>query len=434
MSTPQNPYEPNRGTGNQNSNDQSSSGSSPVNGGQGDGGSQPQYGTSGGSSDQPTRAYESNQSQDPTQQYGSAPQYGSSPQYGSQPNYGGQNDSYGQSGQGDSYGQSDSQGYGQGSYGQNQYDPHQYGGGSGQGGYDQNQYAQQPAYAAAGGGSDQFIPANPNSGYGSYPPGSMGGNTSKNIWGILALIGGIVGIVLSWAIFGAIFGIAGLIFGFIGLGAVKKGLATNRGLNIWGIILSGVAILLSIVFLIGYIAFGAWVFNEGSKAIDSYSPTAPAPVDPSQPGFESPDSGDSSGTDAAPAPVEGGEVEIGTDVTAAVSVASGTVDEYAVGAESTNGEVAVVSMTVKNNSSSELDLSLSSIQAENGSGATYQDVFDGSKYQGILAFADPVPAGGEKTYEFAFGVPASEVDQLHLKFSLFEDLGKGTEFEFSKAA
>ncbi len=440
MSTPQNPYEPNRGSGNQNSNDQPPSAPGHSDGSQGtgrSGESQPQYGSSGGDSDQPTRSYDANQPQDPTRQYG-APQYGSQPQqgsdqygsgqYGSQPNYGGA--------------QNDPQGYGQNSYGQNQYDPNQ--GGydpnqnqydPNQGGYDPNQYAQQPAYAASGGSSDQFVPANPNAAYGSYPPGSMGGNTSKNIWGILALIGGILGIVLCWAVFGAIFGIAGLIFGFIGLGAVKKGMASNKGMNIWGIILSAVAILLSIVFLIIYIAFGAWVFNEGSKAVESYSPSAPAPVDPSQPGFEDPnESGSSEGTEAAPAPVEGGEVEIGTDVTAAVSVKTGTADQYASGAEATNGEIAIVSMTIKNNSSSDLDLTLASLTADNGSGATYPDVFDGNKYSGILAFSEPVPAGGEKTYEFAFGVPASEIDQLHLKFSLLEDLGKGTEFEFSKAA
>lgn len=415
MSTPQNPYEPNRGSGDQNSNDQPSSSPSHSDGNQGNGqtgGSQPQY----GGSDQPTRSYDSNQHQEPTQQYGSQPQYGSASPYGSQPNYGG--------------GQNDSQGYGQNSYGQNQYDPNQYGGGydPNQGGYDQNQYAQQPAYAGAGGSSDQFVPANPNAAYGSYPPGSMGGNTSKNIWGILALIAGIIGIVLSWAVFGALFSIAGLIFGFIGLGAVKKGLATNRGMNIWGIILSAVALLLSIIFLIGYIVFGAWVFNEGSKAIESSSPSAPAPVDPSQPGFESPP-----GSEAAPAPVEGGEVEIGTDITAAVSVKSGKAGQYAAGAEATNGEIAIVTMTIKNNSSTELDLILANLTAENGSGATYPDVFD-EKYSGTLAFADPVPAGGEATYELAYAVPTSEIDQIHLKFSLLDDLGKGTEFEFSKAA
>ena len=62
----------------------------------------------------------------------------------------------------------------------------------------------------------------------------------------------------------------------------------------------------------------------------------------------------------------------------------------------------------------------------------YDDVFEGSKYKASLAFSDPVPANGERTYEFAFAVPKGEVDGVKLKLSLNEDLGNGTDFEFYK--
>ena len=102
------------------------------------------------------------------------------------------------------------------------------------------------------------------------------------------------------------------------------------------------------------------------------------------------------------------------------------------GAQSTNGEVAIVTMTVKNNSSSDVEMTLTNLSANNGGSTDYDDVFDGGNYKGSLAFTDPVPAGGETTYEFAFGVPKAEIDGMHLKLELPEDLGKGTDFEFYK--
>ena len=458
MSTPQNPYDPNRRSDNENTGENSAndqSRSADENGSEYGSNSQaPQYG-----SNEPTRSYDSGDrapsygSDQPTQSYGSdnqAPSYGSgdqAPSYGSDnqaPNYGSQSQ-YGQDGQygGSQGGYGQSQGYGQsydqnaqgsqGGYDQNYgqgydqnaqgYDQNQNYGQS----YDSNQYGQQPAYAAAGGGGDQFTPANPNASYGNYSSGS-GGSTSKNIWGILALIGGIIGVVLAFVFgIGLIFGIAAVVFGFIGLSAIKKGLASNKGVTITGLILGFVSILISIIVIIATI-IGIGMLG---KAVDEMSdaPTSyGAPIDPTDPGAESPATEET----AEAAPVEGGEVEIGTDITAAVSVAPGTASNTAIGAESTNGEIAIVTMTIKNNSSSEIDMSLTSVTASNGSGATYSDVFDGNKYQGILAFAEPVPAGGEKTYEFAYGVPADEVDQMELQLLLFDDLGKGTTFDFKK--
>lgn len=442
MSTPQNPYGPDNGSGNQNPNGQNPNG---QNGGQPNGpgyGGDQNGGQSGGQAPQYGSPNEQNQSfgSQPAQpQYGQQPpQYGQQDQqgqqpYGSQPQYGQQNDG------GAQYDQNQ---YGQNPYDQNQnpYDQNQYGQNPGYDanaqGYDANQYGQQPAYAGADGGSDQFTPANPNAGYGQFPPGT-GGNTSKNIWGILALIGGIVGVLLSF-VFGAgfLFGAAAVVFGFVGLSAVKKGTASNKGLNITGIVLGFISVLLSIIVVIALIlgigALGKFASDEASKSAGiSTSGSSDPAQDPSDPAQDpSQGAGDSEGEEAAP--VEGGEVTIGDDLTAAVQVRPGTADQYASGAESSNGEIAIVTMTIKNASSSDVELTLATLTASDGNAANYQDVFDGSKYKGSLAFADPVPAEGERTYEFAFGVPSSDVDGMHLELKLSKDLGSGTDFEFSK--
>ena len=371
--------------------------------------------------------------QNPNNQPPSAPDYGSDPnagqqppQYGSQP---GQNQNpYGQNAQGqDPYGQGqygqgqDPYGQGQDPYGQGQYDANQYGQNPydpNAQGYDPNQYGQQPAYAADG-SSDQFIPANPNAAYGQFPAGT-GGNTSKNLWGILALIGGIAGVLTSGLLFGGLLGIAAVVFGFIALSAIKKGLASNKGMSITGLILGFVAVLFTIVALIIYMFLGVGFLSAVESAASSQSPSSD-PVDPSQ---------GADGGQAAPA--QGSEVTIGDDVTATVQVRPGTASGHASGAESSDGDIAVVTMTVKNDSSSDIEMTLANMEATDSSGQDYDDVFDGSQYKGSLAFTDPVPAGGETTYELAFGVPADEVDGMHIKLTLPEDLGNGKDFEFSK--
>ncbi|WP_241242543.1 DUF4352 domain-containing protein [Brevibacterium aurantiacum] len=438
MSTPQNPYEPNNGSGNQNPN-----GSGPDNqppsapGFSGDQNSAPQYGSQ-------------NNGQQP--QYGSQNDPNQQPQYGSQPQYGQQNDAgapgydqnqggydQNQGGYDQGYG-ANSQGYGQDPYGQNQD-------GYGQGydanaqGYDANQYGQQPAYAGADGSSDQFIPANPNASYGSYSAGS-GNSTSKNIWGILALIGGIVGILLS--IFfgiGFLFGAAGVIFAFVGLSAIKKGLANNKGMTITGMILSFIAILFSIISVIVTLIFGGMFISAFDEAADEQAaeeqekenPFAePTTIPPSEPVTDPSESSDSGPEPALP--VESGGVEIGTDLIAAVAVKSDTAADTAAGAEDTNGQIAVVTVTLKNNSGSDIDMSSAQMSADDGAGKEYADVFESGKYKASLVFDTTVPAGGEKTVQLAYGVPSSELDKVHLKLALGEDLGKGKNFEFSKAA
>ncbi|WP_304356486.1 DUF4352 domain-containing protein [Brevibacterium sandarakinum] len=437
MSTPQNPYEPNNGSGTQNPNGQGpdnhppnapdysgDQNNAPQYGSQNDG-QPPQYGSQGNGQQPPQYGSQNDPNQQP---YGSQPQYGQ-PNVGGAPGY-----DQSQGGYGQGY-DPNAQGYDQNPYGQ---DP----GGYGQGydpnaqGYDANQYAQQPAYAGADDSANQFVPANPNASYGSYSAGS-GNNTSKNIWGILALIGGIAGIVLSFFFgIGFLFGAAGVIFAFVGLSAIKKGLANNKGMTITGMILSFVAILFSIISVIVTLIFGGIFISAFEEAAESQSasPSA-APVNPSDPAQDpSQGAGSSDGGEEAAPPVEAGGVEIGTGLTAAVAVKSATASDTASGAEDTNGQIAVVTVTLKNSSGSDIDTSSAQMSASDGAGKEYKDVFQAGQYKASLVFDTTIPAGGEKTVQLAYGVPSSELDKVHLKLALNEDLGKGKNFEFSKAA
>ncbi|AZL09606.1 DUF4352 domain-containing protein [Brevibacterium aurantiacum] len=434
MSTPQNPYEPNNGSGNQNPNGPGPDNQPPnAPGFSGDQNSAPQYGS------------QSNGQQPP--QYGSQNDPNQQPQYGSQPQYGQPNDpgapgyDQNQGGYGQGY-DPNAQGYNQDPYGQNQdgygqgYDPNAQGYDPNAQGYDANQYGQQPAYVGADGSSDQFIPANPNASYGSYSAGS-GGNKSKNIWGILALVGGIAGIVLS--IFfgiGFLFGVAGVIFAFVGLSAIKKGLANNKGMTITGMILSFIAILFSIISVIVTFIFGGLFISAIDEAANEASSSASPIQNQSEPAQDPSQGADPSdgGEEAAPPPVEEGGVEIGTDLTAAVRVQPGTASDTAAGAEDSNGQIAVVTVTVENNSSSDVDLSTAQMSANDGAGKEYDDVFQGTEYKASLVFDTMVPAGSKKSFQLAYGVPSADLDKVHLKLSLGQDLGKGEDFEFTKDA
>src|SRR5699024_6949172 len=152
-------------------------------------------------------------------------------------------------------------------------------------------------------------------------------------------------------------------FGFIALSAIKKGLASNKGVSITGLILGFVAVVFTIVALVIYMVLGVGFISAVESAASSQSPSS-GPVDPSQ-----------GADDGQAAPAQGNEVTIGDDVTATVQVRPGTADEYASGAESSDGDIAVVTMTVKNSSSSDIEMTLANMEATDGSGQDYDDVF-----------------------------------------------------------
>ena len=105
-----------------------------------------------------------------------------------------------------------------------------------------------PAYTTADGSQPPagYAPsgyANPNQGFsgqsGLYPAQAAAGSSSKNVLGILALIAPFVCLAP-----------VGIILGHLGLSAVKKGQANNRGIALAGTIISWVSTVISALFLV----------------------------------------------------------------------------------------------------------------------------------------------------------------------------------------
>ena len=80
----------------------------------------------------------------------------------------------------------------------------------------------------------------------AYDPMPMesGEHTSRNWLGVVALIFGIIG--------GSVIAI---VFGIIGLSAVRRGKATNKGMNIWGIVLGVIWSLVYIGVILALVVF-----------------------------------------------------------------------------------------------------------------------------------------------------------------------------------
>lgn len=77
------------------------------------------------------------------------------------------------------------------------------------------------------------------------PYGSPGGATRRNGMGTAALVLGIVGLVLSLFVLGAVPGVLAIIFGFIGRGRARRREATNGGAALAGIITGMLAVVIA---------------------------------------------------------------------------------------------------------------------------------------------------------------------------------------------
>lgn len=67
----------------------------------------------------------------------------------------------------------------------------------------------------------------------------------RNGFGLTALILGIIGLILAFAIIGLIPALLALIFGIVGIRRVSRGIATNRGVAITGVVLGVLGIAIS---------------------------------------------------------------------------------------------------------------------------------------------------------------------------------------------
>jgi hypothetical protein len=131
---------------------------------------------------------------------------------------------------------------------------------------------------------------------------------------ILGIIGVLSGIVPLFFWVAGILGIIGLFLGFVGLSRAQRGEATNGTMALWGIIISAVAMAVSIVGLVILVGLFADV-GEGSSAETEVtdSPAAETSVAPAQPTETAPTVADTSSAPAQPAetaPTVAEEVDI----------------------------------------------------------------------------------------------------------------------------
>lgn len=137
--------------------------------------------------------------------------------------------------------------YGQGTGG-DQYSSPQYG--QGQGYQDQQGYPDQygQGYQNQQGHPDQYGQGQ----QGQYDMGQYGGGSKPpgTGLGIAALILGIVALLTSWFVLGIVPGIVGLVLGIVALRKLRRTPGASKALPIIGIVLSVLAILASIFFLV----------------------------------------------------------------------------------------------------------------------------------------------------------------------------------------
>ncbi|MEU3351399.1 hypothetical protein [Streptomyces sp. NPDC037389] len=120
-------------------------------------------------------------------------------------------------------------------------------------------------------------------GYGQGWPHA--GRVPNNGLGVASLVLGVIGVLMCWTIvFGVVIGVMAIVFGAIGRTKANTGEATNGGQALTGLILGGVALLLTAVMLVVFITVGvrgstgpAGDDNPDDATYGAYMPTPPGP-------------------------------------------------------------------------------------------------------------------------------------------------------------
>lgn len=134
--------------------------------------------------------------------------------------------------------------------------------------YGGQQGQEQPWYAQHGrqyGGYPDRPPAHDPGGYPAYGTGGPPPLPPRNGVGIAALVLGIVGILTSWILVGGLLGVVAIALGIIGVVRAAKGIATNRGVAIGGLVLGVLSVLASVA-----VALIVWSFFSAIGGTEFY--------------------------------------------------------------------------------------------------------------------------------------------------------------------
>lgn len=246
----------------------------------------------------------------------------------------------------------------------------------------------------------------------------------KPILGYIGLGLAVVGAVLAFFpitfAFALVVLFAAFVVGLIGL--FKRGAA--KWPSITAMVLSPLATVLGFIVVLGIIATGLWGSTGGE---------ATGPGESSQSGTEP----------TAPAEDEAGpnEFSIGDGITMELSIetlqldeptgfqgAAPTADEYSLywgNAQTTDGQLAVVTATVHNRSGEESPTTPVSVSlmrtdlTKIESWSVAEEGFD------LSLFNLELPAGGSESFTFAYPLSASEIDSVVVETFVQKDIGEG---------
>ncbi|MER6999276.1 DUF4190 domain-containing protein [Streptomyces sp. NPDC000410] len=233
------------------------------------------------------------------------------------------------------------------------------------------------------------------------PPYAEPARPARNGLGTAALILGIIGavagifIILFWL--SGVLGVIGLILGLVGLGRIKRGEATNKGVAITGVILSVVSLILAVV--------GAVVtFKAVDDAVDEFKKDVSSSSS-SKPGSDKPLEKAKDGESVAGKALAGGDsAEYPDKLMVTVSEAKPyTPGEFAIG--HTKGNKAYkVTVVIENGGTEKFEAALLSGDARAGKdGVEAEKIYDDKVGEPLTGTILP---GKKVTVEWAFDAPA----------------------------
>ncbi|MBT2511025.1 DUF4190 domain-containing protein [Streptomyces sp. ISL-98] len=241
------------------------------------------------------------------------------------------------------------------------------------------------------------------------PPPQM--TQPRNGLGVAALVLGIAGVVLGLAVFlfwmSWLPALLALVFGIIGLGNARKGLATNKGMALTGLILGAVGLLLAV-------GGGVFTVTKVTEITDDIR----AEVESAEASAKASASAEASASAAAEAArnLEFGETytyENGLKIT--VSKPQPYVpDDYVLGHAKGNKAVQVI-VTAVNDGTAKVDFKTGLPNVSDADGADAELLIDGSGRQKVLT-GNLLP-GKRAVGKYAYSLPPGAADRIQVEFS-----------------
>ncbi|WP_037647883.1 DUF4190 domain-containing protein [Streptomyces flavidovirens] len=259
--------------------------------------------------------------------------------------------------------------------------------------------------------ADQSPWGSPPTGFQAPPPPPA---QPRNGMGVTALVLGISGVVLGLMVFlfwmSWLPALLALIFGIVGLGHVRKGMATNRGMALTGMVLGVVGLLLAVgggVFTVSRVTVFADYIREENEAMEAAEASAEASA--------------SAQASASAAAEEARNLTFGETYTyenglkITISEPEPFVpDDFAMGHAKGNKALQVTVIAV-NDGKKAVDFKTGLPNVRDADGADAELLIDGSGRQKVLT-GNLLP-GKRSVGKYAYSLPPDAADRIRVEFS-----------------